>query len=347
MSVIREYVESQLIEPLKNYPTTIQDTLLSIIISRLEELYEYTKKFPEIISPNSTRIDIMQAILNQFQFSLREEADIYEQVSILDNILHVYNKRGSIDTIENMWKYYGGDLPKEIKVNIPSYHLFRHSISSFSGTDVYIEPEGDNRPGVYEIILHNNHYPIDKLKEFMLRELVAAGNRIYFSNSLYSILTGDDAAYEYNVYKNNKNIIEMSIVSYKRGLVFSGLGAFSAKNRYSYLSGKEDLLLELKYLSAIGTPDLGILLLSEYIPYNVERVLNTILSARYEMELHNMDEYSHIPRYLRYYLETSYTPEEYNPVIMRYLYNKDGDPVSSTFPGYFVLGETLLGNEVL
>ena len=69
MSNIRTYIESQLLDPLKRYPTKIQDTLLQIITDRIEELYTYTLKFPEIITPNAQRLDIVAAICEQFKFS--------------------------------------------------------------------------------------------------------------------------------------------------------------------------------------------------------------------------------------------------------------------------------------
>ena len=128
MANIRTYIESQLLDPLKRYPTKIQDTLLQIITDRIEELYTYTLKFPEIITPNAQRLDIVAAICEQFKFSIREEAELEEQLRILENILYVYRRRGSVDSIENMWKYYGGNLPKNIKIRIPAYNLFRYSL---------------------------------------------------------------------------------------------------------------------------------------------------------------------------------------------------------------------------
>ena len=62
MANIREFIQSHLLAPLKQYPTVIQDTMLDIIADNLEKLYEYTWRFPEIVSPNSSRLDILKAI---------------------------------------------------------------------------------------------------------------------------------------------------------------------------------------------------------------------------------------------------------------------------------------------
>lgn len=183
MASIREYIEATLMEPLKRYPTSVQGAILELIALRLEELYAYIQKFPEIVTPDESRLQVVNTIADQFLFTIRNEGDIGEQLRILDNILYVYRKRGSIDTIENMWKYYGGDLPKRVKVNIPSYNLFRYSVSPYSQTHVY-QDGTINRSGTYEVILTNNTYDIEKLKEFMMDELVAAGNYVYFTNNI-------------------------------------------------------------------------------------------------------------------------------------------------------------------
>ena len=164
---IREYIQDQLLNPFREHPTNIQNTLIEIITQRLEKLYDLTVEFPEIVSPNQNRLDILKAIADQFLFNVRQEADIQEQIDILDNILYVYTKRGSLDTIENMWKYYGGDLPKDIKVIIPSERVFRYSRSPLSGTHVFQDGK-TNRTGTYEIRLTNSNYPIDKLRDFMI-----------------------------------------------------------------------------------------------------------------------------------------------------------------------------------
>lgn len=337
MSVMRDYIASQLLEPLKSYPTTIQDTLLTIISDRLEELYEYTKKFPEIIEPNSTRLDILQAIIDQFQFTIREEADIQEQISILDNILYLYTRRGSIDTIENMWKYYGGDLPRDIKVKIPSYNLFRYSVSNFSGVDVY--PDSDTyRSGVYEVILNNSNYPIPKLKEFMLKELVAAGNRIYFTNSLYSILTSETGNnYQYEILENTLIQTNLRMITYRSGMNFSGIGRLSTNTNNSIWSGRADLFLELSKLL-----ELDFLQLGDYKPSDIlvlyMNFTDVIPFLMRDIPLKNS--------FISISLDTFYTSPRVSEVIERYLYDMDGNLITSNYPGYFILGKSLLGSEV-
>lgn len=336
MSTIRKYIQSQLLEPFKKYPTTIQDTFLEIITDRLEELYEYTIRFPEIVSPDSTRLDILRIIADQFQFHIREEADLLEQIAILENILSVYNKRGSIDTIENMWKYYGGDLPKEIKVNIPSTKLFRWNLSELSGTHVY--PDSDTyRSGVYEISLYNSTYPIDKLKEFMLSELVAAGNRIYFKNNLYSTLIGEDSAYSYEVLEDTLIKLQLKPITYRSGLTFSGNSPLSKNSNLSVWSGRPDLFFELTILL-----ELEGIQLSDYKLY--EGISVTHVKPEYVL----YDILADLKLTKKFSMQrTSYTPESSIIYLERYLYDINGDLLTSSYPGYFILGESLLGEEVL
>ena len=307
MADIKPFILNHLLEPLKNYPTIIQDTMIELIAQKLQLLYEYTIQFPEIVSPTQTRMDILQAIADQFLFTVRDDADIQEQIDILDRILYVYNRRGSIDTIENMWKYYGGTLPKNVKVIIPSYNLFRYSISRLSGTHKFINgginyvildtkaptfvPKGTvvyregstryrattgiqedssqvylstidglevgdtliikdyyqgkitdisysritdiNRTGAYEIRLVNNTYPIPDLREFLIKELVAAGNYIYFTNTLYFDITssvGLSNHYKYLVTSDDLIEIQMPVLKSHQGLTWSGFNQLSRKS---------------------------------------------------------------------------------------------------------------------
>jgi len=363
---IRTYIKSQLLPPLKRFSTPVQETLLEIITWRLEELYELTIKFPEIVSPNKNRLDILQAIIEQFQFSIRNEARIEEQIAIIDNILKVYNRRGSIDSIENMWKYYGGDLPKEVKVNIPSYNLFRYSISSWSGTHVF-QDNNVNRPGVYEIELFNNKYPLDKLKDFLLKELVAAGTRIYFKNTIRNIMSSGDVVgdssshFIYDPHRTIINIYIKEIVSNTiNGLIFSGNAALSADSRTTW-SGRLNLFL--KYTKLIknvvqnnkfyyDVRDLAMKVVtkisqSEEHYYDDEtgltliRYINT--STRYIYNLRKRDTKLSSMKY------TYCTPSEEYYAIVRNLYDKEGNLIEKTskYPGFFVLYDSALGEEVI
>lgn len=418
MADIRTFIQSHLLEPLKQYPTVIQDTMIEIITQRLQTLYDYTVKFPEILSPSTSRLDILQAIADQFLFTVREDADIQEQVDILDKILYVYNKRGSIDTIENMWKYYGGKLPKEVKVIIPSYNLFRYSVSALSGSHVFVKglttsitldtpapvdiPSGSivldidtrkqkvttgvaagsysipltsiegmiegsrvrvadiyegtiesaledkstiNRPGVYEIRLTNNTYPIPDLKEFLIKELVAAGNYIYFTNSLHADLTDtvtNTSHYRYSIQTEDLLQLQMSALKSQQGLTWSGYNPLSRNSEDSYLSGRGSIFLEITRI--LESPNID---LSTYRPYDTlpqeEGFLSTLLP--------NIRDIRYLTTiYTRYDLQSFYylycTPEDDRMYIENYLYNNDGDIIESHYPGYFVLGKTLLDSAV-
>lgn len=341
MADIKPFLLNHLLEPLKQYPTVIQDTMIEIIAQKLQRLYDYTIQFPEIVSPNQSRMDILQAIADQFLFTVREDADIQEQVDILNNILYVYNKRGSIDTIENMWKYYGGDLPKDVKVIIPSYNLFRYSISKLSGTHVF-QDNNINRTGVYEIRLTNNTYPIPDLKEFLLKELVAAGNYIYFTNTLHLDVTSekeDSSYYKYLVSTENLIDIQLSILKSHQGFTWSGLNPLSRNSEDSAWSGRGSIFLELTKIL-----DMNLIDLSTYTPYGslgiIINILPNISEVVYSTFISKRD--------TLYRNEFLYcTPADSLLLITRYLYNSHGEVINSDYPGYFILGKSLLGEEVI
>lgn len=271
MADIRKYIQDTLLDPLKYYPTAIQDTLLEIITEKLETLYNYTLVFPEIVTPTRTRLDILKTIADQFLFTIRDEADLQEQIDILDNILTVYNKRGSIDTIENMWKYYGGDLPRDVQVIVPSYNLFRWDISPYSGVHVF-EDGGTNRTGVYEIKLTNSNYDIPRLRDFLLKELVAAGNQIYFTNALSAEIREDRSSsyFLYDIVKEDDFLhLQLTVPQSFYGLSYSGPSASVAmsgqynevRDLYDHLteeqksSGDYDSIVNAYKL--LSVPDLG------------------------------------------------------------------------------------------
>lgn len=341
MTNIRVFISDHLLEPLKHYPTVIQDTMIEIITQKLELLYEYTLRFPEIVSPTQSRMDILQAIADQFLFTVREDADIQEQVDILNNILYVYSKRGSIDTIENMWKYYGGTLPKDVKVIIPSYNLFRYSISSLSGRDVF-QDNTINRTGVYEIRLTNNTYPIPDLREFLIKELVAAGNYIYFTNTLYLDITESSELsnyYKYLVIKDDLINIQLDVLKQNQGLTWSGFNQLSRIGEDSAWSGRGAIFLELvRALEfelvdlSLFTPyeSLGVFVVEQYTSSEVRYPIlvnkNTILNLQ---------------------TLTYYTSSSSSIILDNHLYNDKGESIDpSEIPGYFIVGMSLLGEEL-
>lgn len=338
---IRSFIKDHLLYPLTKYPTTIQDTMLEIIIDRLEKLYELAVVFPEIISPNSSRLDILKVIADQFVFLVRDDADLQEQINILDQIIYVYNRRGSIDTIENMWKYYGGKLPKEVKVSIPSYNLFRYSISTFSGTHVF--PDGaTNRTGVYEIRLYNNTYPIPDLREFLIRELVAAGNFIYFTNILHMELLSSNPAsnpFKYLVYQRDIKYLQLSVLKDHQGLTWSGINPLSRNSEDSYWSGRGSIFLEVTNIMSIYL-DSSFIFTPDPLGFHFSQVRD-VSEVRFPIYVQtnstmhiNLLEYS--------------TPIENTIFISRNLYNSQGEIIEdSNYPGYFILGESLLGKEVI
>lgn len=418
MADIRNYIYYHLLEPLKSYPTVIQDTMLSIITDELEKVYTDTRNFPTILSPTSDRLDILKAIAEQFAFSIREEADLQEQIDILENILYLYRRRGSIETIENMWKYYGGDLPRDVKVVIPSYKVFRYSLSALSGSHQFVNgggytitldtpsPEdippgssivlqknmrvivtpgiakgsyvvpisnteglaiGDkvlisdvyegyirsisginernnisiNRSGVYEIRLTNNTYPIDKLKDFLLKELVAAGNEIYFKNIIgmsTNSLEPYTNPYKYRVV-DDKADIKLSIE-----LTVSNSKQLSAWSDNAYLSGKGAIFLEILRKYVLVDEKNSILKFSRYDPKEIFIITKSFDDQYYANCFVKSDLTVSVLREI----STIYDKYFSEHIIESELKDKNtGEILISPYPGYFILGSTSLGNVVI
>lgn len=187
---IREYVQRTLQEPLKRYHTPIQDAILELMISYFEEYHLGIEKLPEILTPSKNRLDIVDAIAASHGFTIRAEASLDEQLNILANIGYVYKLRGSIFSIEHMKSLYGGNLPSPVKVEIPSYGIFKYNISVYDHTDVY-QDGAYNRPGIYNVWIYNYHGKVDELVDWMYKELVVSGALIHIMNKVVSSSTTD------------------------------------------------------------------------------------------------------------------------------------------------------------
>jgi hypothetical protein len=84
-----------------------------------------------------------------------------------------------------MYSLYGRDLPKKVRVEIPSYGLFKYSESLYDGSDLY-QDSLYNRTGVYHVWLYEYTKNIDTLVSWMYSELIASGTRIHIKNRILS-----------------------------------------------------------------------------------------------------------------------------------------------------------------
>lgn len=180
---IREYVVKILQEPLKKYRTPVQDAILELMIEYFENHHILIDKLPTLLEPNKERYDILNAIAESYQFNIRPEAMIEEQLGILSNIAYVYKLRGSVYSIEHMKELYGGNLPSPVHIDIPSYDIFRYNISAYDQTDVY-EDGIHYRPGIYDIHIYRYFEDIDALVDWMYKELIASGATVDIINHL-------------------------------------------------------------------------------------------------------------------------------------------------------------------
>lgn len=180
---VREFISSTLQEPLKKFNTIVQDAILEIIIERIEELHYDISTLSSVFIANKGRLDILNVIAESWGYNIPSSATLSDQIDIFAHIAYVNKIRGSIWSIEHCRELYGGDLPDYIHVNIPSYNIFRYSISPYSIDHVY-QDAYRNRVGVYELFLRNYKGDIREFKRFLYDELVASGSKIYLLNNL-------------------------------------------------------------------------------------------------------------------------------------------------------------------
>ena len=195
---IREYVKRTLQVPLRRFNTVVQDAMLEVIVEAIEELHLNISLLPSILTPSKSRLDILDVIAESHGYSIDPNADIIEQFNIISHIAYINKLRGSIYSIENMHEFYGGSKPEYVKVEIPSYKIFRYSVSQYSVDHVY-QDNNQHRTGVYNLYLRDQNIDLAELQEFMYKELVASGSRIFFINNItqtqkYSALSTEDHA---------------------------------------------------------------------------------------------------------------------------------------------------------
>lgn len=333
MSNIRDIVHDRILDAIKRYPTTVSDTILEIIASRLEEIYWTTHHFPELINPNQDRYDIMRAMASQYDYDMRVLTPLSEQTSLLESILELYRRRGSYDTIINMRKYYGGDLPEFVTLKIPSEQLFTYSVSELSGRDVF--PDGEyNRYGVYEVILYDE-YDTSVLREFLLNELVSAGNKLYFSKHL--TMYGDTESDKWVKYSEWIIGSPMYVFRYLEIAKFlSGL-TYSNISPSQTWSGKRNLFIEITQVFELGPLYLDTFnIVDQLIHVDFFRSITAVYRDWKVNTLLNTWNYD----YADY---TDYTDESSSE---QHLYDSNGNPLDSEYPGFFILGASKLGGAV-
>lgn len=241
-AIMDEYVYDKLLKIFNKYPTSIQDTILHIISIRLRELYASIDEFPkDVLNPGKEHYDMLLAKAEQFDYDINGKYSLSEQIALLNSIYNTYSKRGSIDSIENMWKYYGGNLPKEVTVTIPAYEIFRYSVSALSGTHRF----QDNlyyRSGVYTINIEGS-YNIDDIRDFIVKELVAAGTSVNFHRiNPLDFSSGNAAMKSDTVYQSTTIYMDLTAALNRTGLTWS---VHSPKMTWS---GSSNLLVSITVL---------------------------------------------------------------------------------------------------
>lgn len=325
-------VEKNLISSFKRYSTTVQDTILRIIGERLQETYDLTDSFTDILlEPDASRPDIIKAKSKQYNFDLRDEAALSEHIKLLEAINQIYSKRGSIDSIEHMWKYYGGNLPKDVKISIPANDIFRYNISKWSGSHKF-QDDSYYRSGVYNINI-NGDYDVNALREFVNKEFVAAGTEVYYNKFISSYISGTDYGSLYASKVIKRTILDTtSLVSYvKSGLIWS------MYSPYKTWSGRPNLFIDISRVFEINVS------FGDIIVYDI-----SIIAGKGTYVIVTSNDVCWESTLISITNITVCTPTTNNYIVEKHFYDIEGNEITSntSYPGYFVLGETLLGEVI-
>ena len=315
---------SSLINSFQALPTTIQDTLLRIISIRLRELYAQIQRIPEeLLQPS--RYDMLKAKAAQVAWDIDNKHSLLEQKDLLESIFEIYKKRGSIESIENMWLYYGRDLPKDVNVSIPLYNIFRYSISKWSGKDKF-QDGVHYRAGVFTITIKDD-YDLDQVRDLVMTELVTAGRKVNFLKEIWLSTLDGYIDFSADEVKTDYLIdIQMLTALQKFGLIWSEQSVSRT------WSGKANILIDIARLMYID--------LVQYIYHPISDIDARLLRdaiARYFSENAWTDHLVSIKPQVKF---ESDDPAQY---YIRY-YDKDGNMLEpAAYGGYFILSESKLG----
>lgn len=331
MNNMEEMLQENLLSTFKLYPTTIQDTILRVISDRLGRLYSDADQFTDVVlSPGTDRYDIVQAKAAQYNFDIRSEASFSEQVKLLNSIYEIYSKRGSVDSIERMWKYYGGDLPKNVKIEVPAEGIFRYSVSPWSGTH-RLQDGNYYRPGVYNISVEGD-YDLDALRDFVTKELLTAGTSVNFLKRTILDFDPDGVGLDADEVRERTILDTLSFVSTDR----TGL-TWSSSSPFFTWSGQPNLFVDITHVREIGNVYIGDIIPYDLFQYTTKTTLGIVHDG---------------PTRRSTLIDTDiflgYTYEEEKYPLERHLYDNEGNEIvnPSPFPGYFILGHTLLGEVI-
>lgn len=332
MSTINEYLYKYLLPVLKAYPTAVQETILKIIEDRLGITYSDIINFSDtILDPKSDRYDIVKAKASQYDFNINKLSPVNEQIKLLNSINDIYSLRGSVDSIENMWKYYGGDLPKNVKVSIPSYDIFRYSVSKLSGTHRFQDSQY-YRPGIYNITI-DDEYNLDDIRDFIIKELVAAGTNIIFNKQMFSILDDEAGLYRDTIYEDTLIKRESYVNLTHTGLTWSVLSISDT------WSGLPDIFVDIRRLYYLTLVEI-----SNIIPLDLELI--PILSK--EVRLVSYDNFYELDiLYINNLLSCTEKDKNLKLSVHYYDENKEEILPNENYPGYFILAETNLGEVII
>lgn len=323
-----ELLCNKLINTFKKYPTAIQDTLLRLIAIRLNELNTQLENFSEeILVSHKDSYDILKAKAAQFDYDINTKYSLSEQINLLNSIYTIYSKRGSVDSIKHMWKYYGRDLPKNVEIQIPAAELFRYSISKLSGTHKF-QDGVYYRAGVYTIVI-DGEYDLDQVREFVLNELVTAGRKVNFNKKIFSYLLGDLSA---DTIICDRLISRFSVVSIlKTGLIWS-------TNSKPYMwSGSANLLIDIARIFTIDKINFN------YIVDEIERNATTALVVKF-LSYYNIYK-DDLLLTNKFTLCTNIGIQKDSSI---HYYDSFGNEKQlSEYPGYFIIGSTKLREVIL
>ncbi|AWD93035.1 tail protein [Bacillus phage vB_BceM-HSE3] len=160
--------------------------MVDIIAKEFYKLYVKTEEFTYLVDPDLCPEQFLPYLAQLVGYDYQYDIPAKNQRIIIKNILQIYKRRGTIDSIKSVVKYLGkvddlltGNEPlTDIQIFEPYKYIRRYSQSSFSGTDRFADYDFWNY-GIYEIISPQSPH----LYKDALKDVHPAGTKVWFSSN--------------------------------------------------------------------------------------------------------------------------------------------------------------------
>ena len=330
--MVRGYFYKHLITPLDR-----ENPLYEEIVEELEKVYFLIREYPEIVDYAKLPPNYLSVLTSSFSIDpiVQSETDLRY---LADHLIDLYKIRGSTDTLKSPGSYYGSGLPYSVEIKTPHSEVFRWDISEYSERHVYETPGSKYSEGAIELILPFSTLSTSQVKKFYLRELIAAGSKLYsMSKLLMDISSGEIDSNPY------KYLVLDSMTVYWSKFIPTGDGSgFIWDNSLWDATGS-------RWTSTVSPFPVVIYTIYSYIleGYSLMKSDGLVISKSKSSGIVNAvknDITLVILNAFIYYLDAT-SPKNIHDVSID-LYDSNGNKIESKYPGWFVLAESRLGERV-